>query len=56
MGQTGEVTTRLNKFDYSSKFVDRDSEVNAARNHYKKDIAIRERFQLWAPDFMRMLL
>ena len=55
-GSDGGVRNRMNKIDYRSRFVDGDSQVNAAALRYKKDISIKERFSGWAPEFMRMLL
>ena len=55
-GSDGGGRNRLNKIDYSSKFVDEASEVDEARHWYQKDICIKEKFPAWAPDLMRMLL
>ncbi|KAK9815286.1 hypothetical protein WJX72_001087 [[Myrmecia] bisecta] len=55
-GSDGGGRNRLNKIDYSSKFVDEASEVDEARHWYQKDICIKEKFPAWAPDLMRMML
>ena len=55
-GTDGGGRNRLNKIDYSSRFVDTDLQVDEDKHHFKKNISIKDQFALWAPDFMRMLL